>query len=102
MCGGGNEIPLDEMSKKLTSAGIKIISQRKTIDGLWHIQLCNSSTGRVNAYEIASTDLPKALDFGFAYLVTPDTAKQVLSDDNVTPSLRPMAEGLPLPWPIPW
>jgi hypothetical protein len=105
-CGGGKEISLETMATELKDAGIRIISQRKATDGLMHIQLCNSSTGAVNAYEIASSDLHKAMSLGFAYLMGPETAKSLLSQGEASllgGAAAPTAAGsLPLPWPFPW
>ncbi|OPY96071.1 hypothetical protein A5906_04955 [Bradyrhizobium sacchari] len=62
------------MANELTRAGLAIVSQKKATDGLMHIQLCGSMTGSVNAYEIASSDFQNALDLGFSYLITSQTA----------------------------
>jgi hypothetical protein len=103
LCEVGKEIPLEVMARQLTDAGISIVSQRKSDDGLMHIQLCGASTGRVNAYEIASSDTQKALDLGFSYLVTPETAKMILGEGGPSLTSRVKAEGgWPLPWPFPW
>ncbi|MEZ0056190.1 hypothetical protein ACVII1_004334 [Bradyrhizobium elkanii] len=106
LCAEGSGIKLDEMAKELTSAGIAIVSQKKATDGLMHIQLCGSITGSVNAYEIASSDLQKALDLGFSYLITPQTATSIVGEADskkkalAAPAAR--SAGLPLPWPFPW
>jgi hypothetical protein len=106
MCGEGKEIKLDEMSKELTRAGISIVSQKKATDGLMHMQLCGSITGSVNAYEISSSDLQKALDLGFAYLVTPQTAPSItgeaISKKKSFAIQGAKTSGWPLPWPFPW
>jgi hypothetical protein len=106
-CGVGTEIPLEVMAKKLTGAGINIVSQHKSTDGLAHITVCGSITGAVNTYEIATSDLDKALDMGFLYFVTPETSKMILDQDtspaaemNLTSNAK--AGGWPLPWPFPW
>jgi len=65
-CGMGKEVPLAEMAKELTGAGIKVLSQRKGHDGLMHIALCGASTGATNVFEIDRSDLKKARDRGFA------------------------------------
>ncbi|MCC8960330.1 hypothetical protein H8B02_45105 [Bradyrhizobium sp. Pear77] len=106
LCAEGSGIKLDDMAKELTSAGIAIISQKKATDGLMHIQLCGSITGSVNAYEIASSDLQKALDLGFSYLITPQTATSIIGEADskkkalAAPAAR--SAGWPLPWPFPW
>ncbi len=106
MCGQGKEIKLDVMATELMQRGISIISQRKTTDGLMHFQLCGSITGSVNAYEIVPSDLQKALDLGFSYLITPETAASIAGETQS--KKRPLAvqgersAGWPVPWPFPW
>jgi hypothetical protein len=106
-CGGGKEISLEAMAKVLTNAGINIVSQRKSTDGLMHMAVCGGITGSVNTYEILSSDLDKALDMGFRYFITSDTSKMILDQDtppaaemNLTSNAK--AGGWPLPWPFPW
>ncbi|KGT78008.1 hypothetical protein MA20_20020 [Bradyrhizobium japonicum] len=73
---------------------------------MMHIQLCGSITGSVNAYEIASSDLQKALDLGFSYLITPQTAPSIVGEQGskkkalAAPAAR--SASWPLPWPFPW
>ena len=62
-CGMGKAIPLDEMKKEL--AGITVFSAENKADGLMHMQLCGSATGRCNVYEIDRSDLEKAKKMGF-------------------------------------
>jgi hypothetical protein len=95
------------MAKVLTNAGINIVSQRKSTDGLMHMAVCGGITGSVNTYEILSSDLDKALDMGFRYFITSDTSKMILDQDtppaaemNLTSNAK--AGGWPLPWPFPW
>ncbi|MGY4319454.1 hypothetical protein [Bradyrhizobium sp. JR3.5] len=106
LCAEGTGIKLDEMAKELTRAGIAIVSQKKAADGLMHIQLCGSITGSVNAYEIASSDLQKALDLGFSYLITPQTAPSIVGEpaSKKKALAAPAARNgsWPLPWPFPW
>lgn len=106
MCGEGKEIKLDEMAKDFARAGISIVSQKKATDGLMHIQLCGSISGNVNAYEIASSDLQKALDLGFSYLITPQTAPSITGEaQSKKTSLAVQGgrtAGWPLPFPFPW
>jgi hypothetical protein len=95
-CGLGQEITLDEMAKELLDAGIQIISRQKSHDGLMHIALCGSASGQINAFEIATADLPKATALGFSYLAKPQHAR---ADDRI----KPLANGgMPGPWPFPW
>lgn len=62
-CGQGKSIALDVMQKELK--GISVFSSAHIPDGLLHIQMCGTPTGMINVYEIAETDLDKALSFGF-------------------------------------
>ena len=62
-CGVSQAIPIDEMAKEL--GDIKVYSSANKHDGMMHIQVCGSSTGQVNVYEIAKSDLKKALSKGF-------------------------------------
>ena len=93
---------MEVMAKELTDGGIAVVSQRKANDGLVHIALCNSATGRVNAYEISAADFHKATALGFSYFATPETAKSILGQGDSPATFRPTAEGLPMPWPFPW
>ncbi|MDX8464903.1 hypothetical protein RFM26_04310 [Mesorhizobium sp. VK23B] len=92
-CGLGQEIPLAEMTQELVDAGVSIISSHKSSDGLMHIQLCGALTGQINVYEIATPDLYKALQLGFAPLAS------IPASAATGASLR---DGLPVPWPFPW
>jgi hypothetical protein len=51
------------MQEQLTD--IIVYSSSKKSDGLIHITLCGSTTGMLNVYEIAQTDLEKAKALGF-------------------------------------
>lgn len=62
-CGQGKAIPVAEMQKEL--AGITVYSAVNKPDGLMHIQLCGSPTGRANVYEIDKTSLEAAKKKGF-------------------------------------
>lgn len=62
-CGMGQSIPLSEMSQELGE--IKVYSSSNKHDGMMHIQVCGSSTGRINVFEIAESDLKLALSRGF-------------------------------------
>ncbi|TIX44666.1 MAG: hypothetical protein E5W81_01725 [Mesorhizobium sp.] len=92
-CGLGQEIPLAEMAQELLDAGVSVISSRKSSDGLLHIEVCGALTGQINVYEIATPDLYKALQLGFAPL-----ASIPASDSTVAI----FGDGHPLPWPFPW
>lgn len=62
-CNPGTGITLKAMARELK--GIKIYSQENRHDGLSHIQVCGSSTGKTNVYEIGEEDLEKAKSKGF-------------------------------------
>ena len=62
-CGMGSATSLDEMQKQLK--GIKVHSSINKPDGLMHIQLCGSPTGRCNVYEIDRSSLEEAKRLGF-------------------------------------
>lgn len=62
-CGVGQNIPPEEMAKEL--GDIKVYSLANKHDGMMHIQVCGSSTGQVNIFEIAESDLKKAINKGF-------------------------------------
>jgi hypothetical protein len=51
------------MAKELT--GIRIFSSEKKSDGLMHIQVCGSITGKANVYEIEAKNLKAAQARGF-------------------------------------
>ncbi len=62
-CGGGKAVSPDVMAKEM--AGIQVFSSVKKPDGLMHIQVCGSSTGTANVFEISAKDLKKAESKGF-------------------------------------
>ncbi len=62
-CGMGKAVPIGEMAKELV--GITIYSSENKPDGLMHIQLCGSPTGRANVYEIDQSQLEAAKKKGF-------------------------------------
>jgi len=104
LCENGREITLDQMAKQLTQGGVSVISQRKGSDGLLHIQLCGSTTGKINIFEIPSSDLQRALDLGFSYLVTADTARSIVGESQGGRAVPAVAidAGPYVPWPFPW
>ena len=61
-------VSLDSMEHELTTAGIKVFSRRKSYDGREGVAVCGAPTGQINVYEIASSDVPKALSLGFKQL----------------------------------
>ncbi len=62
-CGMGKAIPAAEMQKELE--GITVYSAENKPDGLMHIQVCGSPTGRANVYEIDKSSLELAKKKGF-------------------------------------
>ena len=62
-CGMGKAIALDVMAKELN--GIPVLSSVKKPDGLMHIQVCGSTTGMANVYEIATKHQKAAEAKGF-------------------------------------
>jgi len=64
-CGQGKAVKLDVMAKQLTSRRIRVLSSRTQDDGLMHVQVCGSPTGKINVYEIPASSLRKALRTGF-------------------------------------
>ena len=56
-------ISLEEMEKELEP--VKILSRKKKNDGLQRLQVCGSSTGIANVYEIYEDSLEHALKKGF-------------------------------------
>jgi hypothetical protein len=64
-CGKGKAVPVAEMQKELTAAHIQVYSSANKPDGLMHIQVCGSATGRANVYEIDKTSLEAAKKLGY-------------------------------------
>ena len=62
-CGMGKPTTPQQMSLQLKP--IKIISMLSKHDGLMHITVCGSPTGRANLFEIEKTDLAEARKRGF-------------------------------------
>lgn len=62
-CGAGKPVALEAMAKELQ--GITIFSSAKKLDGLMHIQVCGSTTGMANVYEIPFAAQKKAEAKGF-------------------------------------
>jgi hypothetical protein len=106
-CGLGNEIPLEEMAKMLTSARIEVLESRKGIDGLNHIAVCGASTGNINVFRIPRKDLAAAQAIGFRMLVTRELTEAIkprherkIGILSRTPPRAPSAirEAIPLLW----
>lgn len=62
-CGMGKAVSVEEMKKQLDR--IQVFSAENKADGLMHIQMCGSPTGKHNVYEINRADLEKAKKLGF-------------------------------------
>jgi len=67
-CGQGNEVTLKEMAKQLTDAGVTIMAQKKSNDGLMHPAVCGGITGQINLYEIPAQSVGTAQGLGFKVL----------------------------------
>ncbi len=62
-CGMKKGLDLNDMENDLK--GIKVYSSSKKPDGKMHIQVCGSSTGTMNVYEIPTSSLSDAENRGF-------------------------------------
>ncbi len=58
-------IPLTEMRKELTSAGIDVICSQKGDTGMAQATVCGGGTGDINIYLIHANNLPDAEKLGF-------------------------------------
>lgn len=67
-CDKSPGISLHDMAAELTRHGVRVYAQRKSYDGREGIAVCNNVTGSINVYEIANSDLPRALQLGFQRL----------------------------------
>lgn len=56
------------MAEELIRSGIPVRMRRKSYDKREGVALCGNATGGINVYEIAESDLPKALELGFRRL----------------------------------
>src|SRR5262249_14224819 len=62
-CGMGKAVSLETMGRELQ--GIPVVSSAKKNDGLMHIQVCGSITGKANVFEIPAKFLKGAEAKGF-------------------------------------
>ncbi len=62
-CGTGKAITITDMQKDLGT--IVVYSSENKADGLMHMQVCGSNTGRANVYEIDQSNLDEAKKRGF-------------------------------------
>lgn len=62
-CGVAPSMALEDMVRELK--GIEVIAQEKAHDGLMHVQVCGSPTGKANVYKIYGKDLAEAQQRGF-------------------------------------
>ena len=67
-CDTSPGIPLDSMAQELIRSGIAVYTRRKSHDGREGVALCGKPTGSINVYEIAESDLARALELGFQHL----------------------------------
>ena len=56
---------LDRMQAELVANDIQIYKAYKSNDGLIHIQICGSPTGKINVFDINEQDVDKAQAMGF-------------------------------------
>ncbi|WFU71317.1 hypothetical protein [Bradyrhizobium sp. CB2312] len=75
LCAEGSGIKLDEMANELTRAGITIFSQEKATDGLMRLVHRRRKCLRDCVFRPS-----KALDLGFSYLITPQTAPSIVGE----------------------
>lgn len=62
-CGKAKPVSVSEMQRELK--GIAVYSAENKPDGLMHVQVCGSPTGRANVYEIDKSTLEAAKKLGF-------------------------------------
>ena len=67
-CDTSPGISLDSMAEELIRSGIPVHTRRKSYDRREGVAVCGNPTGSINVYEIAESDLPKALELGFQRL----------------------------------
>ena len=56
---------LDRMQAELVANDIQVYNAYRSNDGLMHIQMCGSPTGKTNVFDINEHDVNKAQDLGF-------------------------------------
>ncbi len=62
-CGTGKAIPIVEMQKELGT--LIVYKAESKADGLMHVQMCGTNTGKANVYTIDSNRLEEARKLGF-------------------------------------
>jgi hypothetical protein len=62
-CGMGKAVSVDEMKAEFKA--FKVYSTQNKSDGLMHMQVCGSATGKANVYEIDRKDLAEVKKLGF-------------------------------------
>lgn len=67
-CDATPDTSLDSMAEELIRSGIPVHARRKSHDGREGVAVCGEPTGGINVYEIARSDLPRALRLGFRQL----------------------------------
>jgi hypothetical protein len=71
-CGTGKAIPIEDMQHTLVLAKVTVYEARTQLDGLMHVALCGSPTGKIHVFTIPQADLKKALKLGFKVLKDPE------------------------------
>ena len=86
-CAAGG-LSLIEMQRKLTDAGIQVLTANCGSDGMAHIALCGADDGRIGIFEVPATQAQDALVLGFEPLSgLPDATTVVCRPANpATPS----------------
>ncbi len=69
-CGMGKTVPLDEAKAILEKKKILVYESHTQDDGLIHMQLCGSASGKIHVFSILKKNLKKAQTLGFKPLVT--------------------------------
>jgi len=65
-CEEGSGIGLETMKQELIDNGIDVICSQEMHDGFARITLCGRGTGRINVFEIHSSNLPDTVNLGFS------------------------------------
>lgn len=64
-CESIRPVPATNLKQQLETNGIKVLKVEHTSDGVMHIQVCGSTTGRIYVFDIQRLHLQKALKLGY-------------------------------------
>jgi hypothetical protein len=67
-CEPTRPIPATELKTQLETNGVKVLKIEHTTDGVMHIQVCGSETGKIYVFDIQRLHLQKALKMGYKSL----------------------------------